>query len=374
MNCFQYHWTNWILIQTCCHKILDGKTCKLNGENKQLNKKIMVVIQSYSVALVMIFITMLCWGSWANTQKLASKKWRFQLFYWDYALGVLFVSLLLAFTMGSVGDEGRSFIPDLAQADQSSLWSAFLGGIVFNLANILLVVAIDIAGMAVAFPVGIGIALVWGVIVNYIKAPVGNPLVLFIGVAAVAIAIIINALAYKKASGSNHKNVTRGLLIAIIAGILMGFFYRFVVASMSTDFVSPEAGKLTPYSAVVIFSVGLLLSNFIWNSILMAKPIDGEPVRYSDYFTQGNLKLHLIGILGGAIWNIGMSFNIIASGTAGPAISYGLGQGATMVAAFWGVFIWKEFKGAPKGTNSLLGLMFTFFIIGLALIIIARIT
>jgi glucose uptake protein len=164
----------------------------------------MIIIQSYFVALIMIFITMLCWGSWANTQKLASKKWRFQLFYWDYALGVLLVSLLLAFTMGSVGNEGRSFIPDLAQADPSSLWSAFLGGVVFNLANILLVVAIDIAGMAVAFPVGIGIALVWGVVVNYIKSPVGNPLILFIGVAAVAIAIIINALAYKKASGTNQ--------------------------------------------------------------------------------------------------------------------------------------------------------------------------
>ena len=326
----------------------------------------MVIVQSYSVALIMIFITMLCWGSWANTQKMASKKWRFQLFYWDYALGVLLVSLLLAFTMGSFGNEGRSFIPDLTQADSSSLWSAILGGVVFNLANILLVVAIDIAGMAVAFPVGIG------VVVNYVKAPVGNPLILFIGVAAVAIAIIINALAYKKASGSNQKNVTKGLLIAVIAGILMGFFYRFVVASMATDFVLPEAGKLTPYTAVVVFSVGLLLSNFIWNSILMAKPIDGEPVRYSDYFTQGNMKLHLIGILGGAIWNIGMSFNIIASGAAGPAISYGLGQGATMVAAFWGVFIWKEFKDAPKGTNRLLGLMFAFFIVGLALIIFAR--
>jgi glucose uptake protein len=226
--------------------------------------------------------------------------------------------------------------------------------------------------MAAALPVGIGIALVWGVVVNYIKAPIGNPLILFIGVAAVAIAIIINALAYKKASGTNQKNVTKGLLIAVIAGILMGFFYRFVVASMATDFVSPEAGKLTPYTAVAVFSVGLLLSNFIWNSILMAKPLDGEPVKYSDYFTQGNTKLHLIGILGGAIWNLGMSFNIIASGVAGPAISYGLGQGATMIAALWGVFIWKEFKGAPKGTNALLVMMFTFFIAGLTLIIIAR--
>jgi len=315
---------------------------------------------------------MLCWGSWANTQKMASKKWPFQLFYWDYALGVLLVSLLLAFTMGSIGDEGRSFIPDLAQADQSSLLSAFLGGVVFNLANILLVVAIDIAGMAVAFPVGIGIALVWGVVVNYIKSPVGDPLILFLGVSAVVIAIIINAFAYKRASGSNQKNVTKGLLIAVIAGVLMGFFYRFVVSSMATNFNIPEAGKLTPYTAVVVFSVGLLISNFIWNTILMAKPIEGAPVKYSDYFTKGSMKLHLIGILGGIIWNIGMSFNIIASGAAGPAISYGLGQGAIMVAAFWGVFIWKEFKGAPKGTNRLLGFMFGFFIVGLALIIIAR--
>ncbi len=320
----------------------------------------------------MIFITMLCWGSWANTQKLASKKWQFQLFYWDYALGVLLVSLVLAFTMGSFGSGGRSFIPDLAQADQSSLLSAFLGGVVFNLANILLVVAIDIAGMAVAFPVGIGIALVWGVVVNYIKAPIGNPLILFIGVAAIVIAIIINAFAYKKASQSNQRNITKGLLIAVVAGVLMGFFYRFVVASMATNFNIPEVGKLTPYTAVVIFSVGLLISNFIWNSILMAKPIEGKPVKYSDYFTQGNMKLHLIGILGGVIWNIGMSFNIIASGAAGPAISYGLGQGAIMIAAFWGVFIWKEFKGAPKGTNRLLGFMFGFFIVGLVLIIIAR--
>ena len=76
----------------------------------------------------------------------------------------------------------------------------------------------------------------------------------------------------------------------------------------------------------------------------MVKPFVGEPVPFGDYFKKGNPKLHLIGILGGVIWGVGMSVNNMASDTAGRAISYGLGQGATMVAALWGVFIWKELK------------------------------
>ena len=333
----------------------------------------MVVVQSYSIAIIMCFVTMLCWGSWGNTQKLASKEWRFQLFYWDYSIGVVLLSLILAFTMGSFGNNGRSFVGDLRQAGLSNLWSAFLGGVIFNLSNILLVLAIDIAGLAVAFPVGVGLALVLGVITNYIGAPVGDPAYLFLGVAFVVLAIIVDAVAYRKLSGSSQKKVGRGLIIAIVAGVLMGFFYRFVAASMSGDFVHLESGKLSPYTAVVIFSIGVFISNFLWNSIAMRKPLDGNPVKYSDYFKHGSLRLHSIGILGGIIWNIGMAFSIIASGPAGFAISYGLGQGATMIAAFWGVFIWKEFKNAPAGTNKLLTLMFLSFIFGLALIIVARV-
>ncbi|MFQ5823572.1 MAG: GRP family sugar transporter [bacterium] len=334
----------------------------------------MFFVESYFVALVMCFITMLCWGSWANTQKLATKEWPFQLFYWDYAIGVLILSLILAFTMGSMGQVGRSFLTDFGQASTNALGLAFLGGVIFNLSNILLVAAIDIAGMAVAFPIGVGLALVLGVITNYIATPLGNPVVLFLGVALVVVAIIVDALAYKKLPSQGQKTTTKGIIISIAAGVLMGFFYRFVAASMSTDFINLEAGKLSPYTAVVIFSLGLLLSNFLWNSIVMAKPFVGEPVPYRDYFNKGNARLHSIGIVGGIIWNIGMSFSIIAAGVAGFAISYGLGQGATMVAAFWGVFIWKEFKEAPEGTNKLIALMFIFYLVGLALIIIARVT
>jgi len=328
------------------------------------------IVESYAVAVFLCFITMLCWGSWANTQKLASKEWPFQLFYWDYAVGVVLLTLIFGFTLGSTGDVGRPFLADLGQAGGAAIWSALLGGIIFNLANILLVAAIDIAGMAVAFPIGIGLALVIGVVVNYIKVPYGDPVLLFAGVAAVMIAIILDALAYRRLQ-SDSSTTTKGIVISVAAGVLMGFFFRFVIASMATDFANPEAGMLTPYSALFIFSVGLLASNFLWNTIVMKKPFVGEPVSIGSYFSQGTPRLHLVGILGGVIWSIGMSLSIIATGAAGPSISYGLGQGATMVAAFWGVFIWKEFKEAPAGTNRLLGLMFVFYIIGLALIVYA---
>ncbi len=333
----------------------------------------MLVVDSYLIAVIMCVITMICWGSWANTQKLASKEWRFQLFYWDYSIGVLLLALVLAFTIGSFGSVGRSFITDLKQGSGGAITSALIGGVVFNVANILLVAAIDIAGLAVAFPVGIGLALVIGVITNYIAVPVGNPVLLFIGVALVAVAIVVDAIAYGKLPGGAKKSMSKGLTLSIVAGVAMGFFYRFVAASMSTDFINPEVGMLTPYTAVVVFSVGLLLSNFVWNTIVMYKPFSGDAVTYKDYFTKGNARLHLIGIFGGVIWSIGMSFSIIASGSAGFAISYGLGQGATMIAALWGVFVWKEFREAPKGTNKLLSMMFVSFLIGLVLIIMSRI-
>jgi glucose uptake protein len=322
------------------------------------------------MAVTMCVVTMLCWGSWANTQKLAGREWPFQLFYWDYAIGVLLLSLVFALTLGSVGSQGRAFAADVAQAGGAAVWSAMLGGVVFNLSNILLVAAIDIAGMAVAFPVGVGLALVIGVVVNYVKLPTGDPVLLLAGVAGVVIAIVLDALAYRRLP-TDKRTTTKGLLLAVAAGVLMGFFFRFVVASMTTDFAHPEPGRLTPYTAVFFFSIGLVLSNVVWNSIVMRRPFVGEPVSYRDYVTKGSARLHAVGVLGGVIWNVGMSFSIMASGAAGPSISYGLGQGATLVAALWGVFIWREFRNAPPRTGRLLAMMFTCYIVGLGLIVYA---
>ena len=343
----------------------------------------MFLIANYSIAIFFCVVTMLCWGSWANTQKLASKGWHPQLFYWDYVLGILFIALVFAFTLGSTGEQGRSFLADLAQADAANLRSALVGGAVFNLANILLVAAITIAGMSVAFPVGIGIALILGVVVNYLGRPEGTVGLLFGGVALVAVAILLNASAYRRLSEGQgavvdgHSGVstkdasTRGLLLSVVAGVLMGFFYKYVADSMATNFATPEVGKLTPYTALVLFAMGIFFSNFIFNTALMYRPFSGEPTSYAAYF-QGSGRDHAMGLLGGIVWMVGMSFSILASGEAGPAISYGLGQGATVVAAVWGIFIWKEFRHAPKGTATLLNLMLACYVVGLGLIIWAR--
>lgn len=331
----------------------------------------MFIVQNYSLAILFCVVTMFCWGSWGNTQKLASRTWRYEYFYWDYVIGVLLLSVVFAFTLGSHGAMGQPFMENLAQADASNLGSAFLGGIIFNASNILLSAAIAICGMSVAFPVGVGLALVLGVLINYFGAAKGEPTFIFLGVFLIVIAIVLNGLAYKKALVGTKKVSGKGLLISIAAGVIMAFFYRFVAASMDLEnFASPAAGKLTPYSAVFVFALGVFASNFLFNTIAMKKPVEGQPISIAGYF-KGSFSTHLVGILGGVIWCVGQSFSMIASEKAGAAISYGLGQGATLVSAMWGILIWKEFKGAPKISNELNIGMFVLFIIGLAFLIYA---
>ena len=332
----------------------------------------MFIVNSYSLAVIFCIITMLCWGSWGNTQKLASKSWRYELYYWDYVIGILLFSIIMAFTLGSFGDNGRSFLEDIGQIEASKALSAFTGGVIFNASNILLAASVSIAGMSVAFPLGVGLALVLGVFINYFSTPKGDPVTLFIGVALIIIAIICNGIAAGKNGGNtSSQNTKKGITIAIIAGVLMSLFYRFVAASMDLDnFVHPASGMATPYTAFFIFAVGIFVSNFIFNTYVMKRPFIGTPVNYKEYFA-GSLSTHSVGFLGGCIWALGTLFSYIAAGKAGAAISYALGQGAPMIAAFWGVFIWKEFKGSSKKTDLLLTIMFILFIAGLSLIVLS---
>ena len=333
----------------------------------------MFIVGNYLLAVILCVVTMICWGSWGNTQKLAAKTWRYELFYWDYVIGIVLLSIIFGFTLGSIGEQGRGFIDDVTQVNPKSFWSAFTGGIIFNASNILLSASISLAGMSVAFPVGVGLALVLGVFINYFGAPKGDPVILFLGVLLVVTAIIMNGIASSRMSKGTEEQKTRkkGIIIAIIAGFLMSFFYRFVASAMDlTNLENPTEGMLTPYGAFFIFSIGIVASNFILNTLVMKKPFVGNPVNYSQYF-KGNLKTHLVGVLGGVIWGVGTAFSYIAAGKAGAAISYGLGQGATLVAALWGVFIWKEFKNSSKATNKLLIWMFILFILGIISIIYA---
>lgn len=331
----------------------------------------MYIVNNYTLAVIFCVVTMLCWGSWGNTQKLAAKTWRYEYFYWDYVIGLLLFSIVSAFTLGSFGSEGRSFLDDLRQASPGNLGSAFLGGVVFNAANILLAAAIAICGLSVAFPVGIGLTLVLGVLINYFGAAQGEPAFIFTGVALIAVAITLNGLAYRKMLTGTKKVPAKGIGLSIAAGVIMAFFYRFVAASMDLGhFADPAPGTLTPYTAVFVFALGVFGSNFVFNTIAMRKPVEGAPVSPRGYF-RGDMRTHAVGILGGAIWCLGQSFSMIASEQAGAAISYGLGQGATLVSALWGILVWKEFRGAPKASDRLNVAMFVLFIIGLGFLVYA---
>ncbi len=331
----------------------------------------MVLVQNYALAVLLCIIAMICWGSWQNTQNLIGKQWRFELFYWDYSIGIFLFALLMAFTFGSLGNQGRSFLPDLAQADTNNLLSAAFGGFIWNIGTLLLVASISVAGMSVAFPIGGGLGWILGIFINYIGKPEGNPFFLFTGSAVIVIAILLSMRSYKKLADQQKKTSFKGILLAVLAGLCIAFFYRFVAASMATDFSPADNGKISSYTAVVMFSIGALISTLIVNPFFMAKPVEGEPVTMTQWI-KGTPRAHLLGMLGGAIWCLGNSVSFMSVGAASPAISYGLSNAAPVVAALWGIFLWKEFKDAPKGTNTLLSLMFVFYIIGLVLIVYSR--
>lgn len=337
----------------------------------------MLTIHNYPTAVVLCILTMICWGSWANTQKLAARSWRFELFYWDFVIGLLATSIVAALTLGSTGQTGRTFLQDLAQADLSSIGWAMLGGAVWNAGNLLLVAAIAVAGMAIGFPIGGGIAWVLGILLNFALVIVeggtnpGNSTLLFIGVAVIVVAIALSMRAYSQLASAIRHGGLKGILLSVAAGLFIAFFYGLVVKSSDPMFVSGGAGKLMPLTASFFFTLGAFLTTFLFNPFFMRKPVDGPPVSIGDYFG-GNLTTHLTGVLGGAIWSIGITSSFIAVGAAGPAVSYALSNAAPVVAILWGVFVWKEFAGAPRRVNAQLAVMFVCFLAGLVLITWSR--
>jgi glucose uptake protein len=309
---------------------------------------------------------MLCWGSWANTVKLCPG-YRFQLFYWDYVVGLVAGALLWGLTLGTAGATGRSFAADLAATDVAHIGFALVGGVLFNVANLLLVAAIEIAGLAVAFPVGIGLALIIGAVSSYMLSPHGNPLMLFGGITLVVAAIVCDAIAYRLRESEHQATSRRGVMISLIAGLLMGTFYPFVSRAMT------GAGAPGPYATSFYFVIGVLLCAIPVNYLLMRKTLDAQrPVSMAG-FAAAPARWHLWGIAGGAIWCTGAVFNFVASRAhvVGPAVSYSIGQGATMISAAWGVFVWREFSSASSRAKNYLFWMFVLFLLGLTLVALA---
>lgn len=323
--------------------------------------------QTYAIALSLMFASMLCWGSWANTLKLTTG-YRFQLFYWDYVIGLIAGAVVWGLTLGSFGISGRPFFSDLLRMHSSQIFFAALAGIIFNAANLLLVAAIDIAGLAVAFPVGIGLALVVGAISSYLISPGGNPFMLFGGIALVVAAIIFDAIAYRLRERQRPTVSKSGVLISLLAGLLMGSFYPFVSKAMS------GVDAPGPYAIALVFAFGVAICALPLNFFLMRHPLVGETVSMGGYWKARPLW-HFWGLMGGAIWCTGAVFNFVASRAhiVGPAVSYSIGQGATMISAAWGVFVWREFSTAPRESKVFLAWMFVLFILGLTTIALAPI-
>lgn len=320
----------------------------------------MFVPETFGLAMIMMVTSAICWGSWANTYK-ATKNYRFELFYWDYAVGIFLVSLVYALTLGSTGGKGEGFLANVGAADPGNVVSAMIGGFIFNIANLLLVAGIDLAGLAVAFPVAIGIAMVVGVILSYALQPKGDPLLLGVGVLLAIAAVIMDGKAYGRLTKGGQGVSRKSIIVCIVSGVLMGSFAPFVTRALTTGHA------LTPYSIAVFFTLAAFLCCFVVNTYFMKKPLVGTPVDFSGFF-KARPADHALGVLGGAIWGTGTVFNFVAASLTGVAISYAIGQAAPMVAAAWGVFVWKEFAGADKQAKTYVGLMFVLYILALVAI------
>jgi|SRR5215469_13237902 len=322
----------------------------------------MFVPTTFGVALLMTILSTLCWGSFANTFK-GTKNYRFELYYWDYGVGIFLISVVLALTMGSYAGGPSAFLANLHSADSINLFYAALGGFIFNIANVLLVAGIEVVGLAVAFPISIGIALVEGVVLSYALEPKGNAVLLGAGVLIAVVAVILVGKAYGALRTGESAVSRRAVVICVVSGVLMGIFAPFVTRAMT------RGATLTPYTTAVFLTLGALVCCFVFNSILMRKPIVGSPVRVSDYF-RAPMSYHLLGLLGGVIWGTGTVFNFVAASLVGVAISYAIGQASPMVACLWGVFVWKEFRGANAQAKAYLAAMFAAYVV--ALVLIAR--
>jgi glucose uptake protein len=317
--------------------------------------------QTFSLALLMMITSAICWGSWANTYK-GVKNYRFELFYWDYAIGIFLMALILGHTMGATSNDASNIVHNIHSASTSNFIYALVGGAIFNLANLLLVAAIDMAGLAVAFPISIGIALVVGTVLSYVLQPKGNAALLGLGVICALIAVILDGKAYGSLGRAEKSLSRKSVIVCIVSGVLMGLWAPFLTRAMTS-----EPGTLGPYAAVIFLTLGALLSCFIWNLYFMKHPLVGEPVSFSGFF-RGPVSGHLLGLLGGFIWGTGTVFNMVAASLTGVAISYAIGQSAPMVAALWGVFVWKEFAGASSRAKMFLAGMFVFYCLAILLI------
>jgi glucose uptake protein len=337
----------------------------------------MIIPGSSSIVLLMLVLGMLCRGLWANTFKAEGGKWRFELYCFDFAIGVLVAATIFAFTLGSLGFDGFSVMDDLRLAGKRQEAVAFIAGVVFNLGNMLQLGAVSISGLAVAFPIGMGFALVLNVAWTSILNPGSGSPLLFTGAAVVLVSMVLAVLAFREYSlaklvaaaqlgktKSTKKTVSlRAVAFSLAAGLMIGSLLPLIQTSQAGE------NGIGPYSIGLLFAIGLFLSTFVFNLFFMNLPVSGEPIEIHEWF-RGKLVRHLWGILGGMLMYTGAIASLAADRVEGSArvsagIGYALGQGGIVIAAVSGIVIWKEFEGADAKVKTYLALMLILLLIGI---------
>ena len=342
----------------------------------------MTLPTTYLSALLVTILGLIALGSWINALKLTGK-WRFELFYFDVALGVAVAAAVAAFTLGTLGSDGFTFLDDMMRAGKRNMAFGAAAGMLFNLGYMLLVGGVSLAGMAIAFPLGLGMALILSSLLSYFSRPQGQPIMVFIGLGLVALALILDMVTHRLLSmrkeiqrmkAGEHRTLKpriswRALLVSFIGGLLIGALGPLLSMAKTGD------TGLGPYSLVVMFSVGILFSTFVFNLYLMNLPLSGRPLEILEYF-RGRLRQHAIGLLGGAVWAMGIIASLVATSAPEEAqvargTSFALLESAPLLAALWGLAAWKEFKEADARTTSLLVLMLFLYLAGLVMLALA---
>jgi len=323
----------------------------------------MFIPESFVAALLMMLGGMICWGSWPSIQKLTTN-WRFELFYYDFAIGIFAAGALIAATLGTLFGSPTCW-ENLAAADRSVIVLILLSGVIWNMANVLLVNGIALVGMAVAFPVAIGLALVLSTIGGYLVMPRGNPMLLAAGVAFVFAAVIVNSLAYSRATAERKQGSRKGLIACLLAGVLISTVGPVVGKALSAR---PQLG---PYGITFLFTGAAFASTFPILYVFMHHPLEGSPTCAAGYW-KGTGAQHAAGFSAGAVWTLGTALTWTAANQVGIALAMAIGQANPLVAAVWGVFVWGEFKGAPRRSKLLLVLMFALYVAGLMLLVSSR--
>jgi len=317
----------------------------------------MILPHTNTSVLLIMLLSLVCLGSWANLYKLAGK-WRYELFYFDFAIGMALASLICAFTIGSLGFDGFNFIDDMMNAGKRQWMFGFVAAIIFNFGNMLLLGAVSVTGMAMAFPMAYGVALIVGAARSSASGSGAAPALVVGGCGLILVSIVFNAMAYSrfnilrheaaaragKAASTRRPSSLKGIALSLVSGLVLGLY-----SPLFNRAQDPDIG-VGPYAAAVIFSLAVISSTFVFNLFLMNLPVEGDPLEIVEYF-RGSLSRHALGLLGGILFAAGLITALVGGAPKGdthlapPAVGF-LTLPVPLLAGVWGLLVWREFRGS----------------------------